>query len=65
MTNWKGSGKNRSGQKALTQHFPVGAEENHGNLSRDSRSPGRDLNPGASEYEAGVLTTQLRRSVEG
>jgi hypothetical protein len=25
-------------------------------LSQDSRSPDRDLNPGLSEYEAGVLT---------
>jgi hypothetical protein len=27
------------------------------NLCRDSRSPGRDLNPVTAEYEAGVLTT--------
>jgi hypothetical protein len=33
------------------------------NLSRDSQSPGRDLNPGHPEYEAGVLTTRSRRSV--
>jgi hypothetical protein len=33
------------------------------NLSQDSRSPGRDLKPGSPEYEAGVLTTRLRRSV--
>jgi hypothetical protein len=26
-------------------------------LSQDSLSPGRDLNPGSPEYEAGVLTT--------
>jgi hypothetical protein len=31
-------------------------------LSRDSRSPGRDLNPGPPEYE-GVLITRPRRSV--
>jgi hypothetical protein len=29
----------------------------HENLSQDSRSLGRDLNPGPPEYEAGVLTT--------
>jgi hypothetical protein len=29
----------------------------------DIRSPGRDLNPGSPEYEAGALTTQPRRSV--
>jgi hypothetical protein len=33
------------------------------NLSQVSRSPGRDLNPGPPEYEAGVLTTRPRRSV--
>jgi hypothetical protein len=26
------------------------------NLSQDSRSPGRTVNPGAAKYEAGVLT---------
>jgi hypothetical protein len=31
---------------------------------QDSRSPGRYLNPGPPEYEAGVLTTRPRRSVE-
>jgi hypothetical protein len=25
------------------------------NLTQDNRSPGRDLNPGPPEYEAGVL----------
>jgi hypothetical protein len=34
-------------------------------LNEDSRSPGRDLNPGPLEYEAGVLSTQPRRSVLG
>jgi hypothetical protein len=33
------------------------------NLSQDSRSPGQDLNPRPPKYEAGVLTTQPRRSV--
>jgi hypothetical protein len=28
-------------------------------LSQDSRSPGRDLNPGPPEYKAGVLTTMF------
>jgi hypothetical protein len=32
------------------------------NLSKDSWSPGQDLNPGPSEYEAGVLTTRQLRS---
>jgi hypothetical protein len=39
-----------------------GTEENH-EESQDSRFPGRDLNTGHLEYEAGVLTTQPRRSV--
>jgi hypothetical protein len=33
------------------------------NLSRDIRSPCRDLNPGPAEYEAGLLTSLPRRSV--
>jgi hypothetical protein len=32
-------------------------------LNQDSLSPGRDLNLGPSEYEAGVLATQLQCSV--
>jgi hypothetical protein len=32
-------------------------------LSQESWSPGRDLNPGTPEHEAGVLTTRPRRSV--
>jgi hypothetical protein len=40
--------------KVLPQHFPVGSENNHQkNLSQDSRSPSRDLNPGPPEYETG------------
>jgi hypothetical protein len=38
--------------KVLSRHLPGGTEENHGNLSQDSRSPGRDLNSEPSEYEA-------------
>jgi hypothetical protein len=30
------------------------------NLSRDGRSPGRDLNPSPPEYETGVLDTEVR-----
>jgi hypothetical protein len=33
------------------------------NLSQDSRSSGRDLNPGPPEYVAGVLTALPRRSI--
>jgi hypothetical protein len=32
-------------------------------LSYDSRSPGRDLNLGPSEYEAVIFTTRPRHSV--
>jgi len=31
--------------------------------SQDSRFPDRNFNPGATEYEAGVLTTRPGRSV--
>jgi hypothetical protein len=33
-------------------------------LNQDSRSSGRDLNPGPPEHEVGLLTTQSRRSVK-
>jgi hypothetical protein len=33
------------------------------NLSRDSQSPGRDLIPRHSKYEAGVLVSRPGRSV--
>jgi hypothetical protein len=39
-----------------------GTEENNENLSQDSLSPGQNLNPWPSEYEAGVLTARPRRS---
>jgi hypothetical protein len=38
---------------------PEGLRKNTKTLSQDSRSPGRNLNPGPSESEAGVLTTLL------
>jgi hypothetical protein len=37
--------------KLLSRHSPKETEVNHENLSYDSRSPVRDLNPGHSEYE--------------
>jgi hypothetical protein len=46
----------------LFRHFPGGTEKNQ-NVSQHSLSPGRNLNPGPPEYEAGVLTTRPRRSV--
>jgi hypothetical protein len=39
-----------------SRHYPGGTEENNENLSQDSRSPGRDLNPGPHEYEVVVLS---------
>jgi hypothetical protein len=47
--------------KVLSQLFPGVTEENH-ETSKDSRSPGPDLNPGNPEYEAGVSTTSSRHS---
>jgi hypothetical protein len=47
----------RSGRgliEGLSQHFPGGTEENHKNLSQDSRSPGMYMNTLPSKYEAGV-----------
>jgi hypothetical protein len=34
-------------------------------LSQNNRFPDRNLNPGPSEHQAGVLTTQPRRSFNG
>jgi hypothetical protein len=48
--------------KALTPDFPEITEKNH-EKPQDSSSPGRDLNLGPPEYEAGVVTTRQRRSV--
>jgi hypothetical protein len=40
-------------------HSPRGTETITKRLSQDSRSPGRDLNPGPYEYKAGMLTTLI------
>jgi hypothetical protein len=65
MMSSKGCGRKRSltNFKVLYHYLPVGTEENDENLSQDSQSPGRDLNPGPPEYEAEVLTTRSRSSV--
>jgi hypothetical protein len=62
--NWKGFGKSRRSLIYCTffWNLPGGTEANH-EKSQSSRSPGRDLNRRPDEYEAGVLTTQPRRSV--
>jgi hypothetical protein len=49
--------------KVLFWHLPGGLRKTTKDLSQDSRSPDRDLNPGHSEHEAGVLTTQPRLSI--
>jgi hypothetical protein len=49
--------------KELSRHLPGRTEENHEQLSQDSRSPSQDLNAGPQEYEAGVVSTRPRRSV--
>jgi hypothetical protein len=50
--------------KVLVRLFSGGTEQTTKNLSLDSWSSGRDLNPGPRECEAGVLTTRPRRSVK-
>jgi hypothetical protein len=59
MMNWKGFGRKRSWPdfKVLSQQSPGGTEKNYENLSQDSRSPSRDLNPRPLKHEAKVLTT--------
>jgi hypothetical protein len=54
--NFKVFGRKRSWSifKVLYQHSCGGTEENH-KICRDSRSPGRDMNPRPSEYEAEVM----------
>jgi hypothetical protein len=58
--NWKGYGRKLYWPNFW--YYPVicleELRESTKNHSQDSRSPGRDLNPGPSEYKAGVLTTR-------
>jgi hypothetical protein len=44
----------------IPRHLPRETEENSENTCQDSRCPGRDLNQGTPEYEAGVLATRPR-----
>jgi hypothetical protein len=50
----------RSGRGLILRYypriFPEGVRKAMKNLSQDSRSAGKDFNPGPTEYEAGVLT---------
>jgi hypothetical protein len=40
--------------KVLSWHLPGRTEESHENLSKNIRSPDRDLNSGPSEHETGL-----------
>jgi hypothetical protein len=46
----------------VSQHSPGRVEESRENIRQDSRSAGRDLNPGPPDYEAGMFLTRPRRS---
>jgi hypothetical protein len=65
MINWEGFGGKQSWPnfKLLSRHEPRRTEETY-EKPQASRSTGRELNPRPPEYDAGVLTTQPRRSVE-
>jgi hypothetical protein len=55
--NWKGCGRKRSWPNL--RYYPgicLGLRKTTKNLSQDSRTPGRDLNPGPPKYEARVQT---------
>jgi hypothetical protein len=55
VCGWKRSWPNC---KALFRHLPGGLRKTTKNINQDSRSQGRDLNPGAQEHESGLLTTR-------
>jgi hypothetical protein len=65
MINWKECERKRL--LPNLRHYPCiwleGLRKTTKILSQDIRSSLRDLNQGPPEYEAGVLTTQPRRSV--
>jgi hypothetical protein len=65
MMNWKGCG--RSG-RGLILRYPgtclVELRKTMKPLSWDSRLPGRDLNPGLAENEAGLLPTRPLLSID-
>jgi hypothetical protein len=65
--NWEGCGRKRSwtNLRYYARHLPGETEKNVENLSQDNRYPDWDLNPEHSEYEARVLSSRPRRSVEG
>jgi hypothetical protein len=65
MMNWKGCERKRSGPdfKALSENLLRGTEKTTKTLSEYRRSPGRDLNLGPPDNEAGVLTTPPRHDI--
>jgi hypothetical protein len=44
-----------SGRDLILRFYPGVSEENNDPFSQDRQSSGRNLNPGALEYEAGVF----------
>jgi hypothetical protein len=59
--NWEGYGRKRL--RTNLRYCPgifLGLRKTMKNLSQASWSPDRDLNPGPSEYEAGVTIKRLR-----
>jgi hypothetical protein len=57
MMNWKGFGTKRPWPNFLGTNYP---DIRLGGLRKITKN-----NPGPRKYEAGVLTTRLRRSVTG
>jgi hypothetical protein len=69
---WKGNSEwwirkylEGSGHDLILRYYSrlssVGTEKKHENLCHDSRSLGRDLNPGLSEYKAGAFNHKTTR----
>jgi hypothetical protein len=48
-------------RKEISQNSPVGTEKTTINHNKDSRFPGRDLNPRPPEYEAGPVFSWMDR----
>jgi hypothetical protein len=62
---WKRFGRKRSwpNTKVLLRHHLESLRKTTKTLSHVSRSPGRNLNSGPPEYDAGMLTIRPRLSV--
>jgi hypothetical protein len=63
---WKGFATNRpcSNSRRNSGNCLEVLKKTTNNLSQDSLSPGRDLNADSYQYESGMLTTRVRRSVK-